>query len=95
MDFADGVLRDACAALLCVQVVISVYYFALGLRMLLAESLVCNHHMKGFTYLFFWVANLAWASAVLSVWSAQQLTTALAIASICVSSVSVMLTVYD
>lgn len=95
MGFAGGVLQDACVALLCVQLVISVYYFALGLRMLLAESLVCNRHMKGFTYLFFWVFDLVWAAALLCAWQRHYLYTELAIVSICVSSVSVLLTVFD
>lgn len=95
MGFAGGALRDACVVLLCIQVVISTYYFVLGLRMLLAESLVCNRHMKGFTYLFFWVFNLVWAAVLLSTWRQQQLSTTLAIISICVSSVSVLLTAYD
>ena len=95
MGFADGALRDACVALLCVQVAVSTYYFVLGLRMLLAESLVCNCHMKGFTYLFFWIFNLVWAAALLGVWRHQSLSSVLAVVSICVSSVSILLTAYD
>ena len=95
MGFADGALRNACVALLCVQLAISVYYFALGLRMLLAESLVCNRHMKGFTYLFFWLFDLVWAGALLGVCFQHPLSVGLAVASICVSAASVGLAAFD